>query len=428
MQFLVECNPTWVTLKPYRIQIGADQMNNQTYRVYGYRWVVLGVFMLVNLTVQMLWITFAPITGPAANFYGVTDLQIGYLAMSFMITYLFLSFPASWVIDTYGFRKAVSIGAVLMSVFAILRGLAGDNYTLVLIGSIGIGIGQPFLMNSWTKVPANWFSFNERATAVGLVTLANLLGTALGMLLTPLLTEGLSIPTVQLIYGGVAAMATVLFITLSREHPATPPCPPGMEVRSLMLDGLKQIVRSVPFWLFMIVYFVGLGIFNGISTWVENIIRPRGFTPIDAGTLGASMIVGGILGAVIIPILSDKQHKRQRFMLLGVLLAIPGLLGVTFANSLWLILLSAFWMGFFLISVAPVGMQYVAEVTYPAPEGTSNGLIQFAGQLSVIYVYIMEAMKSPNGAFTSSLLLSVGLLVVLVGVITQMKDPPARSI
>ena len=403
-------------------------MNNQTYRVYGYRWVVLGVFMFVNLTVQMLWITFAPITGPAANFYGVTDLQIGYLAMSFMITYLFLSFPASWVIDTYGFRKAVSIGAVLMSVFAILRGLAGDNYTLVLIGSIGIGIGQPFLMNSWTKVPANWFSFNERATAVGLVTLANLLGTALGMLLTPILTEGLSIPTVQLIYGGVAALATVLFIILSRENPATPPCPPGMEVRSLMLDGLKQIVRSVPFWLFVIVYFVGLGIFNGISTWVENIIRPRGFTPIDAGSLGASMIVGGILGAVIIPILSDKQHKRQRFMLLGVLLAIPGLLGVTFANSLWLILLSAFWMGFFLISVAPVGMQYVAEVTYPAPEGTSNGLIQFAGQLSVIYVYIMEAMKNPDGAFTSSLVLSVGLLVLLVGVITQMKDPPARSI
>ncbi len=403
-------------------------MNNQTYRVYGYRWVVLGVFMFVNLTVQMLWITFAPITGPAANFYGVTDLQIGYLAMSFMITYLFLSFPASWVIDTYGFRKAVSIGAVLMSVFAVLRGLAGDNYTLVLIGSIGIGIGQPFLMNAWTKVPANWFSFNERATAVGLVTLANLLGTALGMLLTPILTEGLSIPTVQLIYGGVAALATVLFIILSRENPATPPCPPGMEVRSLMLDGLKQIVRSVPFWLFVIVYFVGLGIFNGISTWVENIIRPRGFSPIDAGSLGASMIVGGILGAVIIPLLSDKQHKRQRFMLLGVLLAIPGLLGVTFANSLWLILLSAFWMGFFLISVAPVGMQYVAEVTYPAPEGTSNGLIQFAGQLSVIYVYIMEAMKSPNGAFTSSLVLSVGLLLVLVGVITQMKDPPARSI
>ena len=35
-------------------------MKDQTYRVYGYRWVVLGVFMFVNLTMQMLWITFCP--------------------------------------------------------------------------------------------------------------------------------------------------------------------------------------------------------------------------------------------------------------------------------------------------------------------------------------------------------------------------------
>jgi MFS family permease len=403
-------------------------MKDQTYRVYGYRWVVLGVFMFVNLTMQMLWITFAPITGPAAKFYGVTDLQIGLLAMTFMITFLFLAFPASWAIDTFGFRKAVSLGAVLMAVFGILRGLVGANYGLVLVATIGIAIGQPFLMNAWTKVPANWFAIDERATAVGLVTLANLVGTALGMLLTPILTERLPIPTVQLIFGGVAALATLLFIILSREHPITPPCPPGMEVRSLMLDGLKQIVRTVPFWLFVIVIFLGMGIFNGISTWVENIIRPRGFTPVDAGTLGASMILGGILGAVIIPLLSDKQHKRQRYMLLGVALAIPGLVGVTFATSLWLILLSAFWMGFFLISVSPIGMQYVAEVTYPAPEGTSNGLIQLAGQLSVVFVYLMDAMKSPNGAFTPSLVLFIGLMVVIVGVITQMKDPPPRAI
>jgi MFS family permease len=403
-------------------------MKDTSYRVYGYRWVVLGVFMFVNLTMQMLWITFAPITGPAAQFYGVTDLQIGLLAMTFMITFLFLSFPASWAIDTYGFRKAVSFGAVLMAVFGIVRGLAGANYGLVLAATIGIAIGQPFLMNAWTKVPANWFAINERATAVGLVTLANLVGTALGMLLTPILTEKLPIPTVQLIFGGVAALAALSFIILSREHPLTAPCPPGMEVRSLMLDGLKQILRTVPFWLFVIVIFLGMGIFNGISTWVENIIRPRGFTPVDAGTLGASMIFGGILGAVIIPLISDKQHKRQRYMLLGVALAIPGLIGVTFATSLWLLFLSAFWMGFFLISVSPIGMQYIAEVTYPAPEGTSNGLIQLAGQLSVVFVYLMDAMKSPNGAFTPSLVLFVGLMVVVVGVITQMKDPPPRSI
>ena len=403
-------------------------MKDQTYRVYGYRWVVLGVFMFINLAIQMLWITYAPITTPAAEYYGVTDSQIGLLAMSFMIVFIPLSIPVSWVIDKYGFRLAVSIGAILMAVFAILRGLVGANYTLVLACTIGIAIAQPFFLNSWTKVPANWFSINERATAVGLITLANLVGTALGMLLTPILTEQMSIPSVQLIFGGVAAVSAVLFIFLSREHPLTPPCPPGMEVRSLMLDGLKQIVKSVPFWLFVTVYFVGLGLFNGISTWVLNIIQPRGFDPTDAGTLGAVMVFGGILGAVILPALSDKQHKRQRYITLGILLAIPGLIGVTFATSFWLLLLSAFFLGFFLISVAPIGMQYVAEVTYPAPEGTSTGLIQLFGQVSVVFVAIMEAMKSKDGAFTPSLLLSIVLLLILVGVSTQMKDPPPRNI
>jgi len=403
-------------------------MKDQTYRVYGYRWVVLGVFMFVNLAIQMLWITYAPITTPAAEYYGVTDSQIGLLAMSFMIVFIPLSIPVSWVIDKYGFRLAVSIGAILMAVFAILRGLVGANYTLVLACTIGIAIAQPFFLNSWTKVPANWFSINERATAVGLITLSNLVGTALGMLLTPILTEQMSIPSVQLIFGGVAAISALLFIILSREHPLTPPCPPGMEVRSLMLDGLKQIVKSVPFWLFVIVYFVGLGLFNGISTWVLNIIQPRGFDPTDAGTLGAVMVFGGILGAVILPALSDKQHKRQRYMTLGILMAIPGLIGVTFATSFWLLLLSAFFLGFFLISVAPIGMQYVAEVTYPAPEGTSTGLIQLFGQVSVVFVAFMEAMKTKDGAFTPSLLISILLLLILVGVSTQMKDPPPRNI
>jgi MFS family permease len=403
-------------------------MSEQTYRVYGYRWVVLGVFMLINLTMQILWITFAPITGPAAEFYGVSDQAIAFLAMTFMIAFIPLSIPVSWAIDTYGFRLTVSIGAVLMGVFGILRGVAGANYTLVLVCTIGIAVAQPFLLNAWTKVPANWFSIGERATAVGLVTLANLLGTALGSLLTPILTQSLSIPNVQLIYGSISAVGALLFILLSRERPATPPCPPGMEVRSLMLDGLKQIVRTIPFWLFVIVIFVGMWIFNGILTWQENIIRPRGFTPDDAGLMGAAIVVGGILGSIIIPSFSDKQHKRQRYMFLGVILAIPGLVGLTFANSLWLLLLSAFFFGFFLISVLPVGMQYVAEVTFPAPEGTSNGLIQLFGQLSVIPVYIMGALRSTNGAFTPSLVAAVILLIFLVGVISQMRDPVPRVV
>ena len=397
------------------------------FRVYGYRWIILGMFMFVNLTIQILWISYAPITGPAAQFYDVTDLRIGLFAMSFMIAFIPLSLPASWVIDTYGFRIAVSVGAVLVGLFGLLRGLAGADYSLALWSTIGIAIAQPFLLNAWTKMPANWFSIEERATVVGLVTLANLIGTALGMVLTPILIEQMDISTVQVIYGGLAALSAVLFVVFAREAPPTPPCPPGMETRALMLDGLKHALKVRPFWLYLLVSFIGMGIFNGITTWVENIVRPRGFTPTDAGTLGALMLIGGILGAVVIPPFSDRQHKRRRFLVLGLALALPGLIGLTFATSFWLLILSAFVMGFFLVSTSPIGMQYAAEITYPTPEGTSNGLIQLFGQASVVFVYLMEAMKGPDGSFTPALLMAGGLLAVCALLVTRLKEPTTPS-
>jgi MFS family permease len=400
-------------------------MAEEKFRVYGYRWVVLGAFMFLNLTIQMLWIGYAPITGPAAAFYGVTDAQIGLLAMIFMLVFIPLSIPVSWAIDTYGFHRAVGVGAALMAVFGVLRGLAGADFSAVAGCTVALAVAQPFLLNAWTKVPANWFSIRERATAVGLITLSSLLGVAVGMALTPVLMDGgWGIPSIQLFYGALAAVSAAAFLLLAREKPATPPCPPGMEVRALMLDGLKNALRNKYFWMYLFVMFVGMGIFNGVTTWVETIIRPRGFTPTDAGTLGALMLLGGVIGAAVIPPFSDREHKRIRYLLAGVLLAVPWLAALAFVTGPALLFLSGFGLGFFLISISPIGMQYAAEITHPTPEGTSNGLIQLAGQISVVFVYIMEALRLPDGSFTPSLLLGCGLLLAAGLMLTRMKDPP----
>ena len=197
--------------------------------------------------------------------------------MSFMIVFIPVSLPAAWVIDTKGFRLAVGFGAVLMSVCGIARGLAGANYTLVLLFTIGIAIAQPFLLNAWTKMPALWFPPDERATAVGLETLASMLGIAGGMALSPVLADSMAIGSMQLLYGALAAVSAVAFLLLARERPATSPSAPGMEERALMLDGLKSALRVKPFLVILAVAFVVMGIFNGVTTWVEDIIKPRGF-------------------------------------------------------------------------------------------------------------------------------------------------------
>jgi MFS family permease len=362
----------------------------------------------------------------ATAYFGVSDSQIALLAMIFMIAFIPLSLPIAWVIDTWGFKKAVSLGAVMMGIFALARGLAGQNFTLVLLATIGLGISQPFFMNSWTKLPALWFGPKERATAVGLVTLANLIGTGLGLVLTPILIESMDLGRIQTLYGIFAAVSAVIFLVLAREKPVTPPEGAEEGARSLMLDGLKHALSIPNFWLYLFVTFVGMGIFNGVTTWVEGIIRPRGFGPTDAGLVGALMLVGGVLGAVIIPALSDKAQKRVPYLLLGFALCIPGLLGVIYAQSKVLLFISSFWLGVFLVGASPVGMQYAAEATRPTPEGTSAGIIQLFGQASVVFVSIMGALRDKSGAFTPGLLLALGLLVISLFVISRLKEAKVK--
>jgi len=216
-------------------------MSDKTYQVYGYRWVVLGVFMFVNITIQILWITYAPISGAAAEFYGVTDKQIGLLAMSFMLVYIPLAIPVSWVIDTYGYKKSVGIGALILGVFGLLRGFfAAEDYSIVLITTIGIAVSQPFFLNAYTTVAAKWFSINERAMVSGLATVATFIGIAVGMVATPPLILEYGIPTTQMIYGVITAISSVVFIVFTRESPPTPPCPPELEERALCLTASRR--------------------------------------------------------------------------------------------------------------------------------------------------------------------------------------------
>jgi len=400
---------------------------NEQYRVYGYRWVVLAAFMFVNLAIQMLWISYAPITSESARYYHVSELAIGVLTMSFMAVFVVLSLGAAWLIDSRGFRFAVGIGVILMAVAGVARGLVGPHYGLAFAATIGLAVAQPLLLDSWTTVPAKWFAAGERATAVSLVTLASMLGIAAGMVLSPMLAKSMTIAHVQLVYGLVAAVAALTFLVLARERPATPPCPAGMDERALMLDGLRHALTVKPFLIMLVVAFMVMSAFNGVTTWVEEIIKPRGFGTTEAGTMGALMLVAGVIGAVILSSLSDRQGKRVRFMVVALIAAVPGMLGIAFADSALTLYLFAAALGFFLVAVLPIGMQYAAEITNPTPEGTSNGLIQLCGQVSVVYVYVMSALRTSDGSFTISLLLSAVLLVGCALAVSRLRDAPTLA-
>lgn len=399
-------------------------MTETTVRISGYRWVVLLAFMAVIFVNQILWITFASITGPAARFYGVSDLAIAALALSFMVVYIVVSIPASWIIDTYGLRVGVGIGAVLTGVFGLLRGLGGDSYSTVLVAQIGIAVAQPFLLNAITTVAARWFPLGERATASGLATLSMYAGQVTALALTPFLALASSIPAVLLIYGVVAVVGALIFLLFARERPPAPSAAAGADERALVFDGIKLALRQRDFLLTLLIFFIGLGVFNGVVTWIEDIVRPRGFSITQAGLVGALLVGAGVFGALVLPTLSDRSRRRVPYIVLALAASTLGLAGITFAQQYGWLLAGAALMGFFLLAAGPIGFQYGAEVTYPAPEGTTNGLLLMIGQVSgILFILAMDAFKVPaTGSMTPSLLVLIGLMVVGALLSTQLRE------
>jgi MFS family permease len=403
-------------------------MNQPGIKVYGYRWAVLAAFMLITAVNQACWITFAPITGEAARYYGTSDLVIGLLSLVFMVLYVLTALPAAWMIDTWGFRRAVGAGALLTAAGALGRGFLSTRLELVFAAQIAIALGQPLVLGAITKLAARWFPPQERATAAGLGTLGIYLGILAAMLVTPTLTLHLRIGGMLRVYGFAAVAAAALFLALARERPRTPPAAAEQDARSLVFVGLRSMLRNRDFLLLLAIFFIGLGMFNSVTTWIETIVRARGFSSAQAGLLGGLMLAGGILGAVAIPLISDALRRRKPFILMALIGLLPGLAGVTFATRPWLLLASGFLFGFFLLSAGPIGFQYGAEITLPAPEGTSNSLLLVMGQISgILFIFGMEAFMAPSGSMTRSLIALLLLTVVAVVLAVLLRESPIRG-
>ena len=386
---------------------------SDTPRVYPYRWIVLLVFMLISAVVQIQWLAHAAVARPAEIFYeGQVDpssfFNIDFLAMVYMLVFIVMSFPASYVIDTYGIRVGVSIGAALAGVAGLMKGLFADSFTAVVIAQVGLAVAQPFILNAVTAVSVRWFPLRERGMAAGFSALAQYIGIVIAMLVTPLMVGsdpaepgyGTGFENMLLVYGWLTFGVAVVTLALLREKPPTPPSVESLQ-RHSFAKGVQHILKQRDMRITLLLFLVGLGVFNAVSSMTDSIAENAGVQDSD-GLIGGLMLIGGILGASILPVLSDKFRKRKAFLVICIAGMVPGIFGLTFAGDLSadpstvyaISLASSFVLGFFIMSAGPLGFQYAAEVSHPAPESTSQGMLLWVGQITGLIFVAGMSMES----------------------------------
>lgn len=366
--------------------------------VYRYRWVVIAVFAAINIVVQIQWLSFAPIAKAAQTVYGVSALQIDFFSLIYLAVFVIVCIPASFVIDTFGIRIGLSIGAALAGVFGLMKGIFATDYIMVCIAQTGLALSQPFIINSTTKVAVRWFPITERATAGGIGLLSQFLGMIVAMIVTPHLismdARGVyRISEMLMTYGIITAGAAVILLVFLREKPPTPPCLEGQDERYKVFEGLRHMLKNRDMLFLIMVFFLGLGMFNAITTCIDQICKIRGLNFEQTGLVGGMMLISGVLGSIVFPLVSDKLRKRKSVFLFTGICSIPGLIGLTVAGHYWGMLVSSFSMGFFFLGGAPILFQFSAEINAPAPESTSQGLLMLAGQIGgILFVIGMNGL------------------------------------
>jgi MFS family permease len=406
-----------------------------------YRYVILAVFMLVTVAIEIQWLTHAAVVRPAEAFYNgqfnpASFMNIDFLAMVYMVVFLVMSFPASYIIDTYGIRTGISIGALLLGVFSLVKAIYADSFTGVVIAQTGLAIAQPFILNGVTAVTARWFPLYQRGMAAGLLALAQYVGIIVAMLVTPVLVGsnpdlegyGTGFEKMLWIYGIISVVSAVACILFLREHPR------GLDKeqsdRYPFFKGLKHILANRSMLITLFLFLIGLGIFNAISSMTDSIADQTGVKDSD-GLIGGLMLIGGIIGAIIIPTLSDKFRKRKPFMVLCIAGMVPAVFGLAFAGQLTqspeqaytLSLVSSFILGFFVMSAGPVGFQYAAEINHPAPESASQGALLWVGQLTGMLFVAGMSIRNNEFLGTFMTLFAVLLVVALAAVLFLRESP-----
>ena len=394
----------------------------EPYRVYRYRWVILSAIVPIIICTEMYWLRLAPIAQLAEYYYHVGSLAISMFAISYMIMYIFCTFPASWVIDKFGYRYSLIIGSLITAVFGVLQIIFVSDFTAVIVFQFIIAAGQPLLLNISTKVPANWFPISERSIATGILTMAQYLGFIVPMVFSPILAENYGIPFLYTVFGIITCISAAVAILFTKERPAMPPGPEAIKEDTSAASMLK-LLKNREFAYVLVIVFISLGIFNTLLTLIDTILAPRGITMNQAGMVGAIFVITGIFGAILLPVFSDKILRRTPFFIIALSLLVPLYLGITYITDLVPICIVSAATGFVIMGIAPIIFQHSAEVAYPVKEGISFGLIMLFGQISgILFVFLFQVIMGMTGSVTLPMLLFVIASALQIPITVIMKE------
>lgn len=153
--------------------LGSD--TKVTLRLSKRRLVVLAVFSIYSLVNAFQWIQYSILTSIFTTYYKVSSYQIDWLSMVYMVAYVPLIVPATWLLDVRGLRLTALLGSGLNCLGAWIKcaSVQRNLYPVTLIAQIVCSVAQVFILGLPSHIASVWFGPKEVSTACAVAVLGN---------------------------------------------------------------------------------------------------------------------------------------------------------------------------------------------------------------------------------------------------------------
>jgi cyanate permease len=302
-----------------------------------YRWIMLFLLWLLYIDFGLVARSITPLITPILNDLRMSYSQMGFILGSWQLTYILVALVAGAILDSWGVRKSIFAGALIIGFSASFRYFAAGFLTMLFIIAL-FGVGGTMISIGGPKTISEWFSGRSRGIAVGIYTT----GPWIGGLMALTLTNSLVMPLVGgswrltfVCYGMLTFVIALLWLLLARGSVSKPAA-----VGASIIEIFKKLiaVRNVQILLIMALF--SFAINHGFSSWLPKIFEESGMSASQAGYAASIPIATGIPALLFLPSVIPP-HFRSRMIAIFALMTTINLVLVmkTSGTPLYIVLM-----------------------------------------------------------------------------------------
>jgi len=368
-----------------------------SFQTYKTRWLMLFLFSVNTMMNGTLFMGLSSISGIASKYYHVDDVLVEWLSNMYLIFYVFVALPAAYIMTKWGVRSVLVISSGFQTCAAILHytGYKPKGFLFVIMGQILAAFAYGMVLQIPGKLSATWFPKNERTTATAIGVFMNTLGVALGFLMPSAIVSDSDDMNIvgngmkklflaQMIMNCVVFLLTVF---LFREKPPTPVSLLSNEEEMSFGESLNTLIKDKYFMIMGQAYGIYFGLFVSVLVIISPLVTaayPDGYNTL-IGWMGFTFCMVSIFACFVIGLWLD-YYKGFRTVavfltLASMLVWITFTLVLKYYHNFNAVFVLFGIHGLVAVPLFACGLEQIAEMTYPVPEGTSGAFALIIGNI-----------------------------------------------